>query len=298
MFAKRIERGDTIGIFSPSRVADREKYGRIAESLNRIGFCVKFADNTFSDAYGYAGSAQERADDFNSLIADDEVKMILFSGGSGAAEILDYIDYDAVKRHPKLISSFSDATSILNAIYAETGLVTYYGPSAGSFEDLRYYNYVQFRAHFMGGNGVGTFIANSMPICVCGGICSGTLIGGFTQLFGLMLSNKHFSYDKKRDYILFLEDHEMFSDVGEASEYLAFIGQSAFMKNVKGLIFGHYSDKRPDTLLGTLARFGEKYDIPVIYTDDFGHGSSNAVFPIGAEAELDADSGAIMFDTF
>lgn len=298
IFPSRITRGDTIGLFSPCHVADPKHYDDIARCIERLGFSVRLADNIFSDAYGYAGSAEERADDLNSLILDDEVKMILFSGGSSAVEILPYIDYEAIKNHPKIISSYSDGTSILNAIHAKTGLVTYYGPSAGSFADLRYYNYMQFRAHFVEGCGTSVFFSNSTPRTIHGGACRGTLIGGYAMLFALMLSNRYFNYDKNRDYILFLEDSERYSDVGEASEYLAFIAESEFMERVTGLIYGHYSDNVPDPLIHTLERFGERNDIPVIYTDDFGHGSNQAVFPIGVDAELDADDCALMFDEF
>jgi len=103
----------------------------------------------------------------------------------------------------------------------------------------------------------------------------------------------HYDIDKK--YLLFLEDHEKFSDIGAVSTYLAFIGQSAFMRGVSGLIFGHYADNIPDDLLRCLERFGEKYDIPVVYTDDFGHGMRHAILPIGIHAELNADNQHMTF---
>lgn len=144
----RIKQGDTIGIFSPSHVAEVARYEKIRDNIERMGFKVKFGKNIFNDTYEYAASAEERADDLNSLVSDDEVKMVLFCGGDGAVEILPYIDYENVRRHPKIFSSFSDATSILNAIHSQTGLTTYYGFGAGQFEDLRYYDYRQFSSHF------------------------------------------------------------------------------------------------------------------------------------------------------
>ena len=88
-------------------------------------------------------SPQERAADLNALIADNDMQLILFGGGESAVEVLPLIDYDSICRHPKLFSSYSDGTSILNAIHAQTGLVTYYGAGAGEFSDLRYYDYMQ-----------------------------------------------------------------------------------------------------------------------------------------------------------
>jgi muramoyltetrapeptide carboxypeptidase len=222
--------------------------------------------------------------------------MILFSGGESAVEILPLIDYDSICRHPKLFCSYSDGTSILNAIYSRTGLVTYYGMSASNFLDLRHYDYTQFCSHFVEGYNIGQqFVSDSQWKTLNGGYCEGTLIGGYTSLFGLMLSNKYFVYDKDEKYLLLLEDHEKFSDVGAVSTYLAFIAQSAFMRNVSGLIFGHYSVNVPETLLRCLERFGIKHNIPVVYTDDFGHGTRHAIFPIGVNAKLDADKYSLIF---
>ena len=92
-----------------------------------------------------------------------------------------------------------------------------------------------------------------------------------------------------------MEDHEKFSNVGSVGTYLAFIEQSDFMKNVTGLIFGHYSMNVPEDLLRCLERFGARNGIPVVYTDDFGHGVRHAIFPIGVSAALDADKRQLIF---
>ena len=295
MQANKMPRNGTIGMFCPSHVANMERYAPIIATLERIGFSVKLGANFQKDTYGYAASAEERAEDFNSLIADDAVHMILFSGGESAVEVLPHIDYENVRRYPKLFSSYSDGTSILNAIYAQTGLVTYYGAGAGEFFDLRHYDYLQFCSHFVEGNEVVNFISDSKWITLCGGRCEGVLLGGYTSLFGLMLANKYFKYDSEKKYLLFLEDHEKFSNTGAVSTYLAFIGQSAFMRNVAGLVFGHFSVNVPDDLLRCLERFGNTHNIPVVYTDDFGHGTRHAIFPIGVNAALDTDSQTLIF---
>ena len=295
MQAKRLPPGGTIGIICPSHVADVERYAQISTAIKKLGFAVKFGANIHKDTYGYAASAKERADDLNAFVADESVQMILFSGGESAVEILPHIDYEGIRRTPKLFCSYSDATSTLNAIHAQTGLVTYYGMGAGEFADLRHYNYMQFCSHFVEGHEApGQFESDSDWETICGGTCEGTLIGGYSALFGLMLANKYFGYDKNKKYLLFLEDHEKFSDVGAVSTFLAFIGQSAFMQNVTGLIFGHYGLIAPDNLLSCLERFGELHNIPVVYTDDFGHGTRHAILPIGQKASLDADNQSMV----
>jgi len=194
MQAKRLQQNGTIGIFCPSHVAYMERYSPIVDATERLGFKIKLGDNFTKNTYGYAASAEERAADLNSLVTDDSVKMILFSGGESAVEILPLINYDNIRRNPKLFSSYSDGTSILNAIYSQTGLITYYGFGAGQFLDLRYYDYMQFCYHFVEGYGAEKFVSGSKWRTLRGGSCEGTLIGGYTSLFGLLLANQYFSY--------------------------------------------------------------------------------------------------------
>ena len=293
--ANRLSEGGTIGLICPSHVADMSRYSAIISAIERRGYRVKLGKNFAKDTYGYAASAAERADDLNELAADSEVQMILFGGGETAVELLPYIDYANIRRNPKIFSSYSDGTSILNAIRAQTGLVTYYGFGAGEFADLRYYDYMQFRSHFAIGCEARRFESDSEWRVLRGGACEGTLIGGYLSLVALMLGSEYFSYDPTRKYLLFLEDHERFSNVGAVSTYLAFISQHAFMRSVTGVIFGHYSQHLPDDLASSLERFGERHGIPVVYTDDFGHGTRHAIFPIGVDASLDADKRELVF---
>jgi len=295
--ANKMPRNGTIGIFCPSHVANMERYDPIIAALERLGFHVKLGANIQKDTYGYAASAEERAADLNALVADDAVHMVLFGGGESAAEILPHIDYESIRRRPKLFSGYSDGTSILNAIYAQTGLVTYYGMGAGEFSDLRHFDYLQFYSHFVEGGEADRFVSDGKWKILRGGRCEGTLIGGYTAQFGLMLSNEHFQCHAGRQYLLFLEDHEKFSGVGAVSAYLAFIGQSAFMRRVAGLVFGHYAVNVPEDLLRCLERFGNRHNIPVVYTGGFGHGTGHAILPIGVNAALDAGQQTLLFQT-
>ena len=295
MQAARLPKNGTIGMICPSHVADPNRYADMFAPIKRLGFDIKPGGHFYKSTYGYAASAEERAADLNALVSDKDVRLILFGGGESAVEILPYIDYGNIKNNPKLFSSYSDATPILNAIYARTGLVTYYGCGIGEFYNLSHYDYTHFLSHFVEGYTAGQFEKNSDWIKLTGGVCEGTLIGGYSYLFALMLTNRYFSYDTGRKYLLFLEDHETFSEVGAVASYLAFIGQSAFIDNVTGLIFGHYSNNVPDDLLRCLERFGKRHNIPVVYTHDFGHGMRHGIFPIGVNARLDADNGTVVF---
>jgi muramoyltetrapeptide carboxypeptidase len=294
MFAPRLKKGDTIGVICPSHVAEPARYERNFFVLNKLGFKVKIGENFYKDTDGYTASARERADDLNALVADGEVKMILFSGGDGASEILPLIDYENIRRYPKLFSSYSDATSILLAVHAQTGLVTYYGLGVNNFGDLRYYDYTQFEAHFIEGREAKVFDKDSVWRTLNGGVCEGTLIGGYSSLFALTMGGKYFKLENKK-YILLIEDHEKYSNPNTFNSYLSFIEQSPIMSNTVGVLIGHYAAEVPEVLFNRLTRFGVNNGIPVVYTDDFGHGTKHAILPIGARAILDADAQTLTF---
>ena len=76
---------------------------------------------------------------------------------------------------------------------------------------------------------------------------------------------------------------------------LSHIEQSGFMANVSGVIFGNYSDTLCIQLLERLKRFGEHYNIPVAYCDDFGHGKNHAILPVGNQAILNTNNNSLQF---
>ena len=293
MIPRRLIPGDTIGVVSPSHVAVRERYQPMLEGLSRLGFQVKQAKNLYRDTYGYLASEQERAEDINAMVQDDTVRMILFGGGEGGNEVLPLLDYEAIARNPKIFLSYSDGTSILNAVYARTGLETYYGQTPGIFSDLRPYDEAQFRAHFLEG-GVTHFTPNSPWITLTEGVGQGTLLGGYLGNMALLAGGPYLPL-KERQYVLFLEDHEQFSPVARVSALLTHLEQGGLAGRVAGLLFGHYSAPVNEQLLERLRRFGERYQIPVAYCDDFGHGDNHAVMPIGRTARLDTAGGGLSF---
>lgn len=294
MTIQKLRKGDTIGFVCPSHIADRERIERNVTAMESLGFHVKLGANIYKDTYGYLASEQERADDFNDMVSDNNVKMILFGGGEGGNEILPYLDFESIKKYPKYICSYSDGTTILNAIHSITGLTVYYGQAPGMFNDLRHYDYTQFASHFLDNN-TDLFAKNSKWQTMYTGICEGELIGGYARNFALMLGNKYFIYDESKKYVLFLEDHEKFSNIAKVSSFISHIEQNDFIHNVSGLIFGHYSETIFPDLLMRLERFGKKHSVPVVYCDDFGHGVNHAILPIGKSVTLDTYNQSLAF---
>lgn len=139
--AKALKPGDTIGFFSPSSPATvfaPNRFERAKSFLRGKGFNLKAGSLTGqSDGYR-SGSIKERAEELNQLIRDPQVRCIMsVIGGYNSNALLPYIDYEALKRDPKIIIGYSDVTALLMGIYAQTGLITFYGPAlVASFGEL------------------------------------------------------------------------------------------------------------------------------------------------------------------
>ena len=289
-----LKQGDTIGIICPSYVADKNDYEKYKRGIEKLGFKVKLGKNIYKDTDRYTASVEERINDLNEMVYDEAVKMILFDGGCGSVDLIPYIDYKQIKKTSKLFLSFSDGTSILNAVYAQTGITTYYGQTPILFAHVSEYDRKQFVSHLIEGN-VTDFTSNSDWHTITEGCCRGRLVGGYLLNFALALGNRFFPYQTDKNYILFIEELEQFRDIEHVSMLLTCIGQSLLMEQVTGLLFGHYSEEPSPLLFEVLERFGKKYNIPIAYCDDFGHGKNHAIFPIGKEALLDTKNKTLLF---
>lgn len=192
----------------------------------------------------------------NEMIYDENVRLVFFGGGYGSVDLLPYIDYNRIKETPKLFLSYSDGTSILNAIYTNTGITTYYGQTPGLFDHISEYDRKQFVSHLIDG-AVTDYISNSDWYTITGGCCEGSLVGGYLLNFVLTLGNRFFPYRTDRNYILFIEELDKFQSVQDVSMFLTCIGQSRLMEQVTGLLFGHYSDDISPLLFEVLERFGK-----------------------------------------
>ena len=67
------------------------------------------------------------------------------------------------------------------------------------------------------------------------------------------------------------------------------------MEHVAGVIVGNYSDHEHPELLARLKRMGERFQIPVVYCDDFGHGHNHAILPIGRRVKLDTEAKTLYY---
>ena len=101
---------------------DREDIARAQQRLESDGFHVRLGDDLFRKRGYLAGSDDVRIDELNAAFRDPEINAVLAGrGGYGTTRILDRLDFDAIRRHPKILLGFSDITALHIAISQRDG---------------------------------------------------------------------------------------------------------------------------------------------------------------------------------
>jgi muramoyltetrapeptide carboxypeptidase len=129
----RLRDGDTVGLFAPSGVLTEAGLAQRVKAIEGLGLKVKLAPNVLSRWGGYAGTPEQRVDDFMTLWRDGDVRALwALRGGSGASGMLPMLPYSELRANPKIVIGYSDITALHWALYKRAGLVSFHGPTAGS----------------------------------------------------------------------------------------------------------------------------------------------------------------------
>jgi len=300
---KRLRQGDTIGLISPSsRLPEVQKYDQIVEQIRQLGFKVKEGKNA-RNQHGYLGGTDEqRVADLNAMFADASVDAIMpFRGGWGANRILADIDYELIKNNPKILVGFSDITSLLLAIYAKTGLITFHGPVGKSdWTDVT----TQHFKKVLSGSRPATFAPPSKDICsscdshtgITPGKAKGRLLGGNLSVLTAMIGSDYLP--DWEGNILFLED--VGEDIYRLDRMITQLKISGILKQLSGFVFGQCVNcERSNSYSQTLQQVFQDHirplGIPAFSGAMFGHLSKMITLPVGLTAKIDADKGTIAY---
>jgi muramoyltetrapeptide carboxypeptidase len=125
---------DLIGIVSTSSPVSGDELDRLTAYLGGRGYRVRVADGVLDRVGHFGGSAERRAAGVMRMFADPEVSLVLpVSGGTGAAHLVDMLDYGTIRARPKLFAGFSDPSVLCNSILARAGLPNVHGVSGFQF---------------------------------------------------------------------------------------------------------------------------------------------------------------------
>ncbi len=290
MLPKAIKPADTIGVVAPSNVIlekDEEYIQKSIKLFEELGYKVKFGKYVRENSLGYGATAKQKAEDINNMFKDEEVKAIIcVKGGADSNSAFDYIDYELIKNNPKIICGFSDITSITNAIYAKTGLVTFNGPTFKSLTSWETdYAFKELIKRFQD-KSLELGIEEDKYETIQEGIAEGELVGGNLSLITRLVSG-NYSLDFT-DKILFIEELGLESDPNLVNHYLHHMKQNGVFDKIKGIWVGNYEHESGVELEKIMLDVLDgEYNFPIIKSNNFGHCDKKTVIPIGTKARID-----------
>ncbi|NOZ62768.1 MAG: LD-carboxypeptidase [Calditrichaeota bacterium] len=307
----RLKKGDTVGLIAPaSCVFEPATIREGIETLQSLGFKVQTGKH-IAEKYGYlAGTDEQRVSDLHDMFRDDSVKAIFaLRGGYGSMRLLDLIDYQLIRSHPKILMGYSDITSLCLGIYAKTGLVTFHGPVAiSSFSEYTqryFYQSVQSTAAI----GEVELPEPDNPLrptahlaTIRSGKATGRLVGGNLTLLTALLGTPY--EPDFREAILFLE--ETGEEPYDIDRMLTQLLLSGKLDRVNGIIFDLCPDCAPrdykpafPTNLSVEEVLQDRLGhlkCPALFGLKVGHEADKPTMPLGVQVTLDADKKIFSFD--
>ena len=299
---KKLKFGDTIGLIAPSGAVRTEgAIERAVQETERMGFRVKLGESA-GQKYGYlSGTDEIRARDINAMFADNEVDAIIcLRGGYGATRILDLLDYDLIRRNPKIFMGFSDVTALHIAFQEKCDLVTIHGPMAASnwaSSPLDPFTRDAMYRVLMHSESAGRL--DNPPAygrqTVQQGCAEGLLVGGNLSLLTASLGTAWEINTKDR--ILFIEE------VGERTyavdRMLTQLRLAGKFDECAGIIFGDFADCPVEypafglTLEEIIRDVVVPCGKPIISGLRCGHCTPTLTLPFGVLCHMDADRCAL-----
>ena len=302
MKVRKIKQGATLGIICPSgRQTDNERVKQYLDYLTILGYKYKIGKSLYASEGYLAGSDELRAKDINEFFSDDEVDAILcYKGGYGAGRMLPLIDFENMKKNPKLLVGFSDVTVLLNSIYQKANIPTLHGEMGiiyktnfleekeFSFNNLEQtlkgisptnllegFDNVEFRNH---GKVIAPIVGGNLSL-ICG------------------MQGTPYEVDVK-DKILFIEEvHEAPYAI---DRFLCQLKLAGKLNQIKALIFGYFTncgeDTKSDTqtVMDVINEYTKELTCPIIINFPSGHNRPFVNIPIGINVEIDTDKKSVI----
>lgn len=308
---RALRAGDTVGLITPaSYVSDPDRLALAERTLQYFGLRMKMGKNVRKRTGYLGGSVNERLDDLHQMFGDPEVTAVFaIRGGYGSSQLLDQIDYDLLRKNPKIFLGYSDITAMHLAIQKRCSMVTFHGPVTLS----RFSEFTQtsFRKALFEAEPIGrvTNPPDLNPLrpahtlrTIRPGKARGPLTGGNLTLISTLMGTP-FEIET-RGRILFLEDvDEQPYSIDRMLTQLRLAGK---FDGIAGLIFGECNGCRPRdyrpsfestfSLGEVLDEILGKLRVPVLSGLTIGHTDDQITLPLGVMALLDADKGELFIE--
>ena len=284
--------GAMLAIVSPASTPREEHVQAGIAALEQAGYRTKLFPHTLARGpLYYAGTAEERAADLHTAIADAEVDGILCTrGGWGTAEILPLLDAAVFRASAKPFLGYSDHTSLQLWLRNQAGLISFYAPMCAAdwskpdgVERVSWQAALEGSAHWTLGTEVGLHVLRP-------GIADGELTGGCLALVAESLGTPYAAQRIRTGSILFLEDIHV--KPYQWDRMLVHLRYAGLFEGVRGIVFGDMAQCVPEEELSamkaSLLHALHDFSGPIAIGLRSGHVvRGNVTLPLGVQVRLD-----------
>ncbi len=273
-----LNRNDKIALVVCSNgknIEDKDRIEKLEDILVEMGLVPIFTKYIYRDKIGRAAKAQVRAEELMSFYKNKEIKAIFdISGGDIANEVLDYLDYDVIKRNYKPFFGYSDLTTVLNALGSQMNEVNYL------YQILNIIESKKIRTSFEN-----TFMKNEQTLLdikwkfLQGSSVEGEVIGGNIRCF-LKLSGTRY-FPEVENKVLFIEG--LGTSIEGLATHLAQLKQIGVFDKISGLLIGTFTKIEREFSVEELFELVKEYipeHLPVVKTSEVGHAKDSKVLGI------------------
>ena len=257
-------------------IEDKERLERLESILVEMGLVPIFTKYIYKDKFGRGAKAQVRGEELMSFYKNKEIKVIFdISGGDIANEILDYLDYDVIKRNYKPFFGYSDLTTVLNVLRSQTNEVNYLYQILNIIESEEIKTSVE-----------NTFMKNEQTLFdvkwkfLQGSRIEGEVIGGNIRCFLKLAGTRYFPEVENK--VLFIEG--LGTSIEGLVTHLAQLKQIGVFDKISGLLIGTFTKIEKEISVEELFELVQEYipfSLAVAKTQEVGHAKNSKVLKIG-----------------
>jgi muramoyltetrapeptide carboxypeptidase len=291
---KPLKTGDKIALIGPSSPVSKDRIEPSIKSMEELGLEVVLGESVRGKHGFLSGSDELRAHDINTMFKDKSIKGIFsIRGGYGSGRLLDMLDYEMIKKNPKIFAGYSDVTALHNVFIEKCSLITFHTPMASTefYKGVDDYTINYFRKNIFSDEPLGIIENPSdqeMKILV-NGEATGKLVGGNLSVIASTMGTTYELNTKGK--ILFLEDVD--ESPYKIDRMLLQLKQCGKFQDAAGIILGAWTNcepKEPKKSLSLMEIFEELIapeNKPTIFNLACGHCLPTMSIPLGAKVKID-----------
>ncbi len=286
-----VRAGAGISVVAPASSAQLERVEKGVAALRALGFVPSVGPNALHRGPLYfAGAAEKRLADLHAAFSDDHTAAVMCTrGGYGSNYLLDRLDLDIFRKHPKAFFAYSDLTGVQLRLLDELGIPAFHGPMAAADFYLADGVHMDSFSAAIAGKPYQVGAAEGMRTLKAGK-ARGTLYGGCLSILVSLLGTPW--EPRTEGKLLFIED--VGAKPYQVDRMLWHLRKAGKLEGVQGIIFGEMLNcvspgAAADLLDRAILNALDGFDGPIAMGLRSGHVSrQNVTLTFGVEAELTA----------